>query len=235
MAKTSITVLSLNVERSKHTESVVSLLEREQPDVFCALEVCAADLSLFAERLGAQYVFEPIAALPGGELYGTALFSRLPIVAQEVICYHKIDADVSSNSKPGQFNRSLVCCNLERDGTLFQFGATHFTWTPDGQASDEQRQDVEKLLAALAEQGELVLLGDFNAPRGKEIFSRIAEEYQDHVPLTYTTSIDGSLHRCGALPHMVDGFFSTPKYKVSNVRMVCGVSDHCALVGEVSL
>lgn len=115
----------------------------------------------------------------------------------------------------------------------FRIGTTHFTWTPDGEADEVQRTDIESLFAVLEKQGDIIFTGDFNAPRGKEIFSRLAERYHDNVPSEYTTSIDSTLHRAGDLPHMVDGIFSTSGYAVQNVRMVCGVSDHCALVAEV--
>ena len=79
-----------------------------------------------------------------------------------------------------------------------------------------------------------MLCGDFNAPRGGEIFGLLAQKYKDNVPQKYTTSIDGILHRAGPLPFMVDGLFSTPGYTVSHVEMVCGISDHCALIANVA-
>jgi len=90
------------------------------------------------------------------------------------------------------------------------------------------------LCAVLETLGDFVLAGDFNAPRGKEIFSLLAERYTDNIPQKYTSSIDGTLHKAGPLPYMIDGIFSTPLYEVVDVEMVCGVSDHCAFKAFVT-
>jgi endonuclease/exonuclease/phosphatase family metal-dependent hydrolase len=128
----------------------------------------------------------------------------------------------------------MLSCEIEKEGETFRVATTHFTWTPDGSADDYQRADVKKLLAILGGMGEFVLTGDFNAPRGGEIFGTLAEKYKDNVPSHYTTSIDGALHRAGPLELMVDGIFSTPGYAVSDVELVAGVSDHKAIVATVS-
>jgi endonuclease/exonuclease/phosphatase family metal-dependent hydrolase len=97
---------------------------------------------------------------------------------------------------------------------------------------DFQRGACDRLLELLDDRS-LVLCGDFNAPRGKEIFSRLAAHWTDHVPLAHTTSLDPVLHRAGALQLMVDGIFSTPDYDVSGVRLHQGVSDHCAITARI--
>ena len=78
-----------------------------------------------------------------------------------------------------------------------------------------------------------VLAGDFNAPRGGEIFSHIAERYTDNIPPHYTTSIDGTLHRAGPIPFMVDGLFTTPSYRAKGVHLEFGVSDHAAVAATI--
>ena len=116
----------------------------------------------------------------------------------------------------------------------FTIGTTHFPWTPDGSASDHQRQACDQLLAVLGHR-ELLLCGDFNAPRGGEIFTRLAIHWHDNIPANYTTSIDPKLHSAGPLQLMVDGVFSTPCYQIRDVVLHQGVSDHCAITAKVSL
>ncbi len=84
-----------------------------------------------------------------------------------------------------------------------------------------------------AEEG-FVLCGDFNAPRGGEIFSELAARYRDNIPAQYTTSIDASLHRAGDLQLMVDGIFTTPEYQASSVLLHSGVSDHYAVTADIT-
>lgn len=234
----SIKLITLNIERSKHLDLVLPFLEREQPDVVCLQELCSEDVERFSTVLGAQSYTEPLTihTVDGGEcFFSIAIFSRLPVVGHEVKYYYRASETLSIFELGDRrtINRALLRCDIVKDEVTFRIGTTHFTWTPDGEADDVQREDIENLFTVLETEGDIVFTGDFNAPRGKEIFSRLAERYRDNVPPEYTTSIDGSMHRAGALPHMVDGIFSTPGYEVSDVRMVCGVSDHCALVAKV--
>ncbi len=133
-----------------------------------------------------------------------------------------------------QKNQMLAFCEVEKEGTVFKIYNTHFTWTADGEPDDLQRNDMQSMLRILKAAGEFILCGDFNVPRGGELFGLLAEHYKDNVPPHYTTSIDGDLHRRGQLNRMVDGMFSTPGYVVSDFEMVSGVSDHRALVATVS-
>ena len=131
----------------------------------------------------------------------------------------------------------LLCVSAEKGNESFVVGTTHFTWSPDGIPDDFLRKDMKSLLAILQDIPEIVLCGDFNAPRGGEIFDALAQRYKDNIPLEYDTSIDVNLHRDGKKMAdrslMVDGLFTTSFYKCSNVRLVGGVSDHFAIIAEV--
>lgn len=240
----SIKLISLNIERSKHLGTVLSFLEKQQPDVFCVQEILENDIARFVSVLGgAEYMFAPALRhmeTQDNPIVGEAVFSRPRIVRKDVQFYVGT-ADNIPEHKPSQetetghaANCALVTLVVEKEGDLFTVGTTHFTWSSHGGASMAQRINMKKLLGILGTYAEIVFTGDFNAPRGKEIFSMLADTYKDNVPTRYTTSIDGGLHRAGALNLMVDGLFSTPQYSVSDVRMVCGLSDHCALVATVS-
>ena len=86
----------------------------------------------------------------------------------------------------------------------------------------------------MGNQSSFVLTGDFNAPRGGEIFAELASRYKDNIPNHYQSSLDPDLHRVKNLKLMVDGLFSTPDYNLGEVRLINGVSDHLAVAAKVS-
>ncbi len=179
-------------------------------------------------------------ALKSGISEGVCVFSKLPIRASHNLRYggseeivEFVNGTVADKQETQQYVVALS--DIEKDGVLFRVGTTHFTWTPkSGLPDDFQRKDMTGLLSVLEPLGDIILTGDFNAPRGGEIFGRLAERYTDTVPAHYTTSIDHKLHRSDPPELMIDGIFTSKGYTASNVEMVCGVSDHCALVATIS-
>jgi len=239
----SLKIVSLNIERSKHFDLVLPFLGREHSEVVCIQELIEHDIPLFEKALQAQCIFAPMTRYPEGNprsVMGVGIFSHLSKTHSAIHYYRGgssslQDFDMTNAKTKSETAHHLVLfCDFKKEDSVFRIGTTHFPWTPDGQADDIQRGDMEKVLAFLDSSGEFVLAGDFNAPRGGEIFGMLAQKYTDNVPPHYTTSIDGSLHRGGAIPFMVDGIFSTPRYSVSKVELVSGVSDHCAIVAHIS-
>ena len=170
---------------------------------------------------------------------GTALFSRLPLTDCRLLYYYGKPEYVPSIKDPvpsdrhENFNGILLVANARSEEESFTIGTTHFTWTPDGSASEGQRKDAGSLLALLEQFPDIVLCGDFNAPRGKEIWSMFAERYKDNIPSQHETSIDQNLHAVRGILYVVDGLFSTLHYRCADTRLVCGVSDHCAIVSTI--
>jgi len=238
----SVSLVSLNIERSKQLDRVLPFLASRMPEVACIQELYESDIPKLSHALGdAPFVFTPmtrhIRETPP-EIMGVGIFSRLPIRASAVDFYGGDPAHIPEldQKDPKTFNNKnfpLLHCDIEKAGMIFRIATTHFRWTPDGEADDLQRTDMKALLGILDSAGEFVLTGDFNAPRGKEIFGMLANRYKDNIPEKYLSSLDPELHRAKGLKLMVDGIFSTPGYIVSNVEMVSGVSDHCALVASV--
>lgn len=242
---------SCNIERSKHLPLVQSFLEAERPDVFCVQELLEPDCQAIASYMGAMWhSFVPMSRVQEevpGALYGVGIFSKLPVAASGTAYYLRGVADIPEHPiekeyhlKANHEHRVVLWADITDHGETFRIGTTHFTWSYKGAPSDLQRQTAAKLFAEMEPLGELILVGDFNAPRiynGEpgEIFSMFATQYKDNIPQEYGTSIDGSLHRAGQLPFMVDGLFSTPGYVVSDVTLHAGVSDHCAVTGMVRL
>lgn len=238
-----LSLITLNIERDLHLDVVESFLKEQLPDVACIQELFEADIPRIEAALGATCFFAPamrsISHSRGRLVEGTAIFSRLPFRFSQSYQYGGVPTDVvdyidgTAEEKQATSRDMLLVAEVEKDGELFRIATVHFPWTPDGEANDMQREALPKLLTITDRFDDIVLCGDFNAPRGKEIFSLLSEHFTDNVPSQYETSIDGNLHRAGPLPLMVDGMFSTSGYRVSEVEMICGVSDHCALLAKV--
>lgn len=234
-------LVSINVERSKHLDLVLPFIHKMQPDVLCVQELIGNNVDAFATASGSvAHRYTPMSRLAGeevGALSGIGIFSRLPATFAE--SYYVKQSDEIPETNPQQphtynnDNRMVLSADVEVADGSFRVATTHFTWTPDGQADDVQRKDLAELFKQLDVLGEFALCGDFNAPRGREIFGAIAARYRDSIPPEYDTSIDGSIHRAGNLQLMVDGLFTTPAYSAENVSLVPGVSDHMAVVADI--
>lgn len=244
-------LISLNIERSKHLDLVLPFLREQQADVVCLQEVIERDFDALQEAIGAvERVYAPCIYHPAEielALEGDAIFSRVPLASQEVRYYRGTADDIktmrlSEKGDPTDAATDQTCAlvlvDVEIEDARFSVGTTHFTWTPKGAATDEQRTDMRALLSILGER-EVVLTGDFNAPRGGEIFAMLAERFKDNVPPHHKTSIDITIHRAGRdRPHeladkMVDGLFTSSDYVAESVELVNGVSDHMAIVATI--
>lgn len=247
-----IKLISLNIERSKHLSLVIPFLEKEEADVVCLQELAQKDIELFEKALGAECFFAPMADHGDGEdgvapgIVGIGMFSKLPVSQQEVKYYWgagACDRRYDFSSAAGKHETEsyvLLYQDVEKNGEQYRVASTHFTWTPDGEADDLQREDMHSLLRALEELREFTLCGDFNAPRGGEMFSALSERYKDNIPHEYKTSLDLSLHRAGKTEpdrlgrYMVDGLFTTPGYRAEGVHLQFGISDHAAVLATIA-
>lgn len=247
--KRRVKLISLNIERDQHYETALPFLKREQADVVCLMEILDRDVARFKRELGMDCLFAPTAVADRGRgaealakagvRMGTALFSRLPLTDCRTLYYYGTPEHLPSvkdavpPDRHESYNGILLVARAQSGEDAFTIGTTHFTWTPDGGVSEGQRKDVKALLALLEQFPDIVFCGDFNAPRGKEIWNTVAARYQDNVPLEYETSIDQELHAVTGIQYVVDGLFSTPHYQCADTKLVCGVSDHCAIVSTI--
>ena len=233
---------SINIERSKHLPRVATFLRARAPEVVCLQELVADDLAALADELGYEHRFYvPMCRFPepgGSRIVGIAILSRHPFASTEVVCYAGGGSgtdvlDRSSEEARFRTNRySVALADIVLGGETFTIATTHFPWTDNARTADFQREACGSLLSLLKGRP-LVLVGDFNAPRGKEIFSRLAAQWVDHIPPTLTTTLDPVLHRAGPLQLVVDGVFASDNYNVSGVTLHQGVSDHCAITARV--
>jgi len=236
-----IKFISVNIERERHLDKIANFFGDSQPDVVCLQEVTEKGMAILSDVAQYHSYFSPMSRkqLTEDNWDGVGILSRYPLINPQTFQY------AGTKETPDLFDMTTVLSKrstqryllqifqVEIAAKRFTFGNTHFTWTPDGQADDYQRGDLKNLFYYLQQYEPLVFAGDFNAPRGREIFSKFAEKYHDNVPSHYTTSLDENLHRCGYLPYMVDGLFSTPEYRVSDVELVFGVSDHAAIKATI--
>ena len=139
----------------------------------------------------------------------------------------------------------VVCATIARsDGQMYSIATVHLMVTPDGKEIPAQTASVKKLLKFLDTKEPHILCGDFNIPRGYNTnYHLFTDKYIDTIPHLYTSSLDRTLHRDGNNPelhspifdiYMVDYIFSQPPYSVSDVRLEFGVSDHAAVLAQIS-
>lgn len=234
----------------KHHDRVLPFLKKENPDVVCLQELLETDYEKFRDELGMEGFYKPIEYVyadayggPTNVRHGEAIFARS--LSDMTFAYYIGSEENIAHSFEEYFadedlrdNRVLLSAKVTHtDGKEYTILNTHFTLTEMGEATPKQLNDLDKLFVELEKFPEFVLVGDFNAPRGKETFTRLAQKYTDNIPAHYTTSLDMNLHRKGHLKfeNMVDGIFTTPHYIASNVALVDGVSDHMAIVADIEL
>src|SRR3989338_8407398 len=241
-SKNSIRFASINIEHGKHHATVLPFLKNFKPDVLCLQELLECDIPKFEQELGMKCIFAPMMLGPSvlGDpsspttSFGCAIFSTLPVIDSQISYYvGSLDTIPTFHMDPQTgaivTNKVVIVATVSFGGVPYTFATTHFTWTNHGAVNDNQRSDLKKLFGILDAVPEFVLVGDFNAPRGREIFTTIASRYKDNIPPEYTTSIDKNLHRAGDLGFMVDGLFTTPRYVATEVKLTDGVSDHMAI------
>lgn len=233
-------LISINIENEKHIERVLDFIHREKPDVLCLQELLKRDVPVFEKALDAHGIFAPMGVLPvvgSQEIIGVGIISSLPLTDVRSRYYAKYGEEprLWTDEAADPTDRVLLSAEIVANGIPYAVATTHFTWTPDGEATDRQRRDLSALLDVLSRYDEILFCGDMNAPRGQETFDAIARQYQDHIPKQHLTSLDPELHRTKGEKHlMVDGLFSTPPYATVDVRLQSGISDHMAIVATIS-
>lgn len=241
----SVKLLSVNIEGNKHLDTVEDFLMREKADVVCLMEVFEDALPKLIE--GYPYVeFAPSLILDqdeeikeGKRIWGEVIMSKYLLTnVRREYC-----GEWSATNLPRcpleNHVPALILADVEIEGKVYRIGTIHFTWTPMASVTEKQRKHAKQLLKWVSEEGELVLAGDFNIPRGNEMYQELVKTMKDNIPSEVESTIDPVLHYAnkgqrGRLKLVVDYVWSTPNYKISGVRVVSGVSDHCGLVCEVS-
>jgi len=246
MKKTDIiSLISLNIERDKHLERIIPFLKKQRPDVVCLQEVYRKDFLRLKKLLKMNGRFVPMsmgrhATNERLKAFGVCILTKLSGRFAEKFYYGNPHLPLNVFRKPNEktvdqktIKKVFLYGTLKKGKTHFTIGTTHFTWSADGKIDAHQRRDAVALLRIFRSIPDIVFCGDFNAPRGHETFELFSRKFTDHIPLRYKTSIDPRFHRAGKLQLMVDGLFSVPHYRAKNVRLVCGLSDHCAIIAKI--
>lgn len=241
--ESSLKLINLNIEGDNHLERVILFLQKEQADVICLQEVLEKDVMMIKRKLAMEGAYEPLLDIKSSNKvrltprtkWGILYLTRLPVfkLFAEYYTGSRETLPVYQDNRPNLANRIIFRGEIIKNNQLFRVITTHFTWTPDGKSSLEQHASLDKLLALLEDKGEFILCGDFNAPRGREIWRELAKRYKDNIPSNVKTTIDPNLHRNGALAIVVDGLFSTKGYEVFDVQVIPGISDHMAIVAKI--
>lgn len=241
-------LISVNIERNFHHETVLPFLLKEGADVVCIQEIFEDKVEEYAEALSMSYIFKPMGhvnrpndrGIKDKGIVGIAILSKnidsydcKYIVGEENNI--PVFEHTTSPDERNVLNILVMWANIkDKDGNIYTIANTHFTWTMEGLSTEYQREDARKLVNILdTEPKDFVLVGDTNAPRGRETFDFIASKYKDNIPLEYQTSLDQDLHRVKGLQYMIDCLFTTSTYHADNVKLVSGVSDHMAVVADI--
>jgi endonuclease/exonuclease/phosphatase family metal-dependent hydrolase len=236
----SLRLLTLNIEGDRHLDRVCRALAEHRPEVVCLQEVFEASCPQLAAVGPYSVAFAPTARMSATrsaapeQNWGVAVLTRIPVLAHAVMPY-AADSTIRTLRLPNDSSRAVVVTEVAHEGCAFRVATTHFTWSPGGQSSDEQREDFVRLSRVMKDFPDYVLCGDFNAPRGGEIFSRFVGELAliDHLSPEVSTTIDPRYHRAGALELVVDTVFSTPEYRATEVEVLEGLSDHKGILARI--
>lgn len=246
---TPLKLATVNIEGNRHFDRLIPFLQSQHADIVCMQEVFAADVPRLERALDLKLTFAPMVLLsqptPSGVaprgVWGIATGVCSRLAEQQTVTtqaeYYVGTADQLPHFiSPLVTNRVVLLTKVEINNQQVTIANTHFTWTGNGETDDRQRRDIHRLFHILEPIEHLVLCGDFNAPRGGEIYARIAEKYVDCVPADIVTTIDHSVHYSGQqLELVVDAIFSSPNIQVTHVTQAFGVSDHTALTALIAL
>jgi endonuclease/exonuclease/phosphatase family metal-dependent hydrolase len=233
----SIKLLTLNIQEDRHLDRVCAAIAEHRPDIVCLQEVLEPACARLAATGPYDVRFASSGRLPKhGEEYnwGVAVLSRVPVRSQTA-SYYADDLQFRVLREPNDPRRVVVVTELEHQGQPYRIATTHFTWSPDGQINEAQRADFSRLEQVLAPYPDYLLCGDFNAPRGREMFSKFVDQLGliDHLPTDVTSTLDPQFHRAPSLKLVVDTIFSTRHYRLTDVRVLEGISDHKGIVALV--
>jgi len=243
-----ITIASVNMEGIRHIDTVIAFILKTKP-VCLALQEAPASVIDQLVRLGYFVSFAPMtyeASVAPGDTLGVILATTVP--ATITTHYYQAKYGTPTPFDPqDQHTKAypLVHTSFTIESAHYTIATTHLLDTFDGLTNANQETCVEKLLAYTKSLPPHVLIGDFNMPRGYNTnYERFLQAgYTDHIPTTYTSSLDRTLHRKGNATnlnapifdiYMVDYVFGMTPYHVSDVSLTFGVSDHAAITATIS-
>ena len=177
-------LISLNIERSRHYDRWIPWVQGEKPDVLCLQELPEEDIPMVEAQTGLKLcVFVPltkVALSPEGRtnmVMGQAILAQVPAEHTHSLKYYgqgtgrEVFDDTTAQGKVATSAYYVAVAEIGLGGSLYRIATTHFVWTPNGQSDEHQRIACTNLLNVLEDVGDIILCGDFNAPRGRDIFT----------------------------------------------------------------
>lgn len=221
-----LSIASLNIHQFLHREETLRAINDADADILCLQEVTKSAIPVLEEALGAQGYFVSMGSFEEiGEEVGIALFVRRGMLSQWGTEKYFTTERVGTPSL-ADCDRILQHGVIEKDGGVYRIGHTHFVWTPKGEPNERQFTAMRQLLRFTDSFEDMILCGDFNAPRGKVVWEMLAQKFTDNIPVGETTTLDQVLHRAAPLHYVVDGMFTKGRYSAHDVRVISGASDH---------
>ncbi len=228
----------LNIEKDRHFERFIPALCGADLDVICLQEVPENKITYLESALNASSLFlrttfrtDPETGVES--VYGLAIFVRHGLM---VGCDAQVYHYAAPDDIPFPADRALLFAIIEKDDVRYHVGNTHFTWTHNGDVTDQQLLDLEALFGVIDDHigDRLILCGDFNAPRGRMTWDMLASRYRDNIPKLVDTTLDQTYHRAAPIFLVVDGMFTSRHYVASDVELEDGVSDHMLITGKIT-
>lgn len=239
-------ILHLNIEGAKHFGRFIPFIKGYQPDIVMLQEVMEQDIPYLQRQLGLKHVvytpmYKDMLLSYGPHVMGTLIGSVMPLEDVQEFPYfgtghgrNEISVPQDTPNIPIRF--SITAATVRHQGHAYRVATTHFPWADGGGTNQNQQDAIPVMMDILKTKlPSFILTGDFNAPRGKQVFGIIADAFTDNVPAHYNNSMDKDLHRAGhkLADLMVDGLFTTPHYKADDVVLHTGVSDHMAITATI--
>ena len=237
-------LISLNLEGKRQLNTALPFLETESADVVCLTEA-AQDMQPWLEARGYFVTFAPMVYRnqDGLQFESGVMFASKRAHTAEIFYYRQPTAEIvqyDRADKRGTISHPVIFATIDD----CHLATTHFTWNPIGESADEnQTTDLAALLAYLHTKPPHLLCGDFNIPRHYNVlYKELIKQYVDTVPASYNSSLDADHHRAGKDPDlqklfthfMVDFLFTQSPYQVSNVRLQFAISDHAAILADIT-
>jgi endonuclease/exonuclease/phosphatase family metal-dependent hydrolase len=217
-ALSALTVATYNVELSRRVEGVLEVLEAHEPlggaDVLAVQEADERIVERIAARFGWHAVYHPSDRhWATGRNFGPALFSRWPLVDDEVLPLPR------TGWRP-RIRRTAVSATVRAPGDPIHVCNVHLstmleTW-PAGQ--DRQAERVAEAVTRL--RGPVIVLGDFNRRGVARVFARA--EFDWH------TRDVGRTHHVWSFDHVLSRGLPG-RWRAGAVREALRASDHRAV------
>ena len=230
-----ISLFSLNVGQFNNDTSQVNFIANKilelQPDIVALQEFglyykwpnIESMTNDFSSKIGySHYYFKP----HSGNIFGTAVFSKYPIIRSELI-FNELSRTneswkhlvVINNDSIWIVNTHLESFNFSGDNPL-----------PIPEVMKRQMEQARLILRSDFSNHKTVICGDFNAVSGSPCYQLFSKEFEDVL----LESGMGWLPTHKTIPVRIDHFFRNMNTTVSNIKLVWDTpSDHAGLLVHI--